>query len=98
QAAILEMYFKALPEVVKNAATPLGNVDKITMYGDGNSTKLTRDIIQTVTQVTDGLKESTGVDLQSVLSGYLGGKMAEKKSDRDKDNNDSDTGDSSENS
>lgn len=98
QAAILEMYFKALPEVVKNAATPLGNVDKITMYGDGNSTKLTRDIIQTVTQVTDGLKESTGVDLQSVLAGYLGGKMAEKKSDRDKDNKDSDTGDSSENS
>ncbi|MDD7390447.1 MAG: SPFH domain-containing protein [Lachnospiraceae bacterium] len=89
QAAILEMYFKALPEVVKNAATPLGNVDKITMYGDGNSTKLTRDIIQTVTQVTDGLKESTGVDLQSVLSGYLGGKMAEKKTPPDSKADDS---------
>ena len=78
QAAIMEMYFDALPEVVKNAAAPLNNVDKITMYGDGNSSKLTRDIIQTVTQVTDGLKESTGVDLQSVLAGFLGGKMAEQ--------------------
>ena len=37
----------------------------------------------TETQVTDGLKESTGVDLQSVLSGYLGGKMADRKSDED---------------
>lgn len=76
EAAVLEMYFKALPEVVKNAATPLNNVDKITMYGDGNSTKLMKDIIGTVVQVTDGLKESTGVDLQAVLSGFLGGKVA----------------------
>lgn len=94
QAAILEMYFDALPEVVKNAAEPLSNVDKITMYGDGNSTKLTRDIIQTVTQVTDGLKESTGVDLQSVLAGFLGGKMASHSNDDDqkkKDSNDKDS-------
>ena len=76
EAAVLEMYFKALPEVVKNAATPLNNVDRITMYGDGNSAKLMKDIMGTVTQVTDGLKESTGVDLTAVLSGFLGGKVA----------------------
>ena len=76
EAAVLEMYFKALPEVVKNAATPLNNVDRITMYGDGNSAKLMKDIMGTVTQVTDGLKESTGVDLSAVLAGFLGGKVA----------------------
>lgn len=76
EAAVLEMYFNALPEVVKNAATPLNNVDRITMYGDGNSAKLIKDIMGTVTQVTDGLKESTGVDLSAVLSGFLGGKVA----------------------
>ena len=76
EAAVLEMYFKALPEVVKNAATPLNNVDKITMYGDGNSAKLMKDVMGTVIQVTDGLKESTGVDLQAILSGFLAGKVA----------------------
>lgn len=76
EAAVLEMYFKALPEVVKNAATPLNNIDRITMYGDGNSAKLMKDIMGTVTQVTDGLKESTGVDLSAVLSGFLGGRVA----------------------
>ena len=76
EAAVLEMYFKALPEVVKNAAEPLSNVDRITMYGDGNSAKLMKDIMGTVVQITDGLKESTGVDLQAVLSGFLGGKVA----------------------
>lgn len=38
----------------KNAATPLSNVDKITMYGEGNSSKLMKDIMGTVVQVTDG--------------------------------------------
>ena len=76
EAAVLEMYFKALPEVVKNAAEPLANVDKITMYGDGNSAKLMKDVMGTVVQITDGLKESTGVDLQAVLSGFLAGKVA----------------------
>lgn len=76
EAAVLEMYFKALPEVVKNAAEPLSGVDRITMYGEGNSSKLMKDIMGTVVQVTDGLKESTGVDLQAVLSGFLAGKVA----------------------
>ena len=83
EAAVLEMYFNALPEVVKNAAAPLNNVDKITMYGDGNSSKLMKDIMGTVVQVTDGLKESTGVDLQAVLSGFLGGKAAANDKVRD---------------
>ncbi len=78
QAAVLEMYFQALPEVVKNAATPLANVDKITMYGDGNSAKLMKDVMSTVVQVTDGLKESTGVDLNAVLAGFLGGNIANR--------------------
>lgn len=77
EAAILEMYFKAMPEIARNIAEPLAKVDKITMYGDGNSSKLVKDIVGTLTQVTDGLKESTGVDLQSVLSGFLGSKVGE---------------------
>ena len=77
EAAILEMYFKAMPEIARNIAEPLGKVDKITMYGDGNTSKLVKDIVGTFTQVSDGLKESTGVDVQSVLSGFLGAKLAD---------------------
>lgn len=54
-------------------------VDKITMYGDGNSSKLMKDIMNTLNQVTDGMKESTGIDLGSVLAGFAGAKIAEKK-------------------
>lgn len=83
EAAVLEMYFKALPDVVRNAAEPLAKVDKITMYGDGNSTKLMKDVMNTLNQVTDGLKESTGVDLNAVLSGFLGGRLSVKDEDKE---------------
>ncbi len=77
EAAVLEMYFKALPDVVKNAAMPLAQVDKITMYGDGNSSKLVSDIIGSTVQITDGLTAATGVDLRALLAGFLGGKLAD---------------------
>ena len=38
-AAIIEMIMRALPEIAKNVAEPLSKVDKITMYGEGNSAK-----------------------------------------------------------
>lgn len=79
EAAVLEMYFKALPEVVRGAAEPLTKVDKITMYGEGNSAKLMKDVMNTLNQVTDGLKESTGVDLNAVLAGFVGGKLGSKE-------------------
>lgn len=76
EASIIEMYLAALPEVVKNAAMPLAQTDKIVMYGDGNSTKMVRDVVNSSNQILEGLKESTGIDLAGMLSGYVGGKMA----------------------
>ena len=64
-------------------AEPLAKVDKITMYGEGNSAKLMKDIMGTLNQVTDGLKESTGIDLQAVLAGFAGAKIAENSDKTD---------------
>ena len=62
-AAIVEMIMNALPEIAKNVAEPLSKVDKITMYGEGNSAKLLGDIINGTTQVTEGLSSGMGLDL-----------------------------------
>ena len=67
EASIIEMYLSALPEVVKNAAAPLAQTDKIVMYGDGNSSKLVRDVINSSNQILEGLKEATGVDLSDLM-------------------------------
>ena len=76
EASVLEMYLTALPEVVKNAASPLAKTDKIVMYGDGNSTKLVRDVMNSADQIMSGVKESTGIDIGSLLAGFVGGKAA----------------------
>ena len=78
EASVLEMYLTALPEVVKNAAAPLAQTDKIVMYGDGNSTKLIKDVIASTNQIADGMRESTGIDLQALIAGFAGGKAAQK--------------------
>ena len=77
EASILDMYLTALPEVVKNAAAPLAKTDKIVMYGDGNSTKLVRDVMNSTDQIMEGVKQSVGIDLSSLLAGFLGGKVAQ---------------------
>ncbi len=78
EASVLEMYLTALPEVVKNAAAPLAQTDRIVMYGDGNSTKLVGDVMNSTSQIMEGMKESTGIDLGSLLAGFVGGKAAQQ--------------------
>ena len=76
QAAMVEMVMQALPDIARNVAEPLSKVEKITMYGEGNSAKLLQDIINGTTQITEGFTEGMGIDVKSLLSGLLGGKIA----------------------
>ena len=73
-ASIIEMAMQALPKIVSAAAGPLEHVDKITMYGDGCSTKLVQDIVNSTSQITEGIREATGIDMSSLIAGYLTGK------------------------
>ena len=76
EAAVIEMIMDALPEIAKNVAEPLSKVDKITMYGEGNSSKLLSDIVNGTTQVTEGISAGMGIDIKSLIAGALGAKMA----------------------
>lgn len=76
EAAVVEMIMNALPEIAKNVAAPLTNVDSITMYGEGNSTKLIEDIVSSTTQVSNGMLNGLGIDLRSLLAGFVGGKVS----------------------
>ena len=76
QAAMVEMVMQALPDIARNVAEPLSKVEKITMYGEGNSAKLLQDIINGTTQITEGFTEGMGIDIKSLLSGLLGGRIA----------------------
>ena len=74
EAAIVEMLCKMYPEVARAIAEPLGKIDKITMYGDGNTARLTEDVTKSFKQTIDGLSDSMGIDLNTVVSNFLGSK------------------------
>lgn len=77
EASILEMFFQSYPQVMEAAAKPLGNVDQIMMFGEGNSAKLVGDIVNSSKQVMEGIKSGTGIDLSALLAGFLGGKLGQ---------------------
>ena len=64
-------YIDIMPKVAEQVAKPLTAVDSIKMYGSGNAQKLVRETTSIVDQVASGLKDSTGIDLPSLLNGLI---------------------------
>ena len=84
EAATLQLILDSnvLPEIVKAYSEPMAaamsQIDSITMYGEGNTAKLNEEITRNGTQIFAGLEKATGLDIKSLLAGYLGGKLIHK--------------------
>ena len=76
EAAIIEMLCKMYPLVAESIAKPLANIDSITMYGEGNTAKMTEDITKSFKQTIDGIGDSLGIDLSSVIGSFAGTRLA----------------------
>ena len=76
QMEALKLYFQQLPAIAQATGQAYTNVDKIVMFGDDTS-KLSGNIIKNVAQVSEGLSESLGIDVKTLLTGFLGGKLAD---------------------
>ena len=73
QAAVVDKLLTSLPEVVRAMATPLNNVDKITIVstGDGDSTgvnKLTGDMTKIAAQVPALFEALSGMPMGELMS------------------------------
>ena len=85
EAATLQLILDSnvLPEMIKAYAEPMASamsrIDSITMYGEGNTAKLNEEISKNGTQIMAGLEKATGLDIKSLLAGFLGGKLATTK-------------------
>ena len=75
QLSALKYYFEQLPAIAEATGKAYTNVDKIVMFG-GESSKLTEDVITNITKISEGLSESMGIDLKTMFSSFLGGKLA----------------------
>ena len=73
QAAVIDKLLTGLPDVVRALATPLANVDKITIVSTGNGTssgmhKITGDITEIAAQVPALFEALSGMPMSELLS------------------------------
>jgi flotillin len=73
QAAVVDKLISSLPEVVKALASPLANVDKITVVSTGNGSaagmnKITGDITQIAAQVPALFEALSGMQMSELLA------------------------------
>ncbi|WP_423799515.1 SPFH domain-containing protein [Neobacillus sp. SAB-20_R2A] len=79
QAAILDMIIKMLPEYAKQVASPLSNIEKITVVDTGGSSgpnsganKITGYATNLMASLQESLKASSGLDLKELIENYSG--------------------------
>lgn len=72
QAAILDKLLSGLPKLAKAIATPLQNVDKITVISTGGENsgmqKVTRDITDMMAQIPEVIEQLTGVNIGNLIN------------------------------
>ena len=77
QAAMLDMVLEMLPEYAKQIASPLSNIDKITVVdtgggAGGGANKVTSYATNLMSTLQETLKASSGIDMKEMLENYAG--------------------------
>ena len=75
QMEALKLYFEQLPAIAQAVGEGYQGVDKIVMLGN-DSGQLAGNIMSTTTQISEGLSQSIGIDLKTLMAGLIGGKIA----------------------
>lgn len=70
----LKVLFEQYPKIAEAVGHGYAGVDSIKMFG-GDSAQLAGNIMKTIEQVSDGIGESLGLDVKSLVAGFLGGKV-----------------------
>lgn len=76
QAAILDMIIKMLPEYAKQVASPLANIDKITVVDTGSNgensgaNKVTGYATNLMSSLQESLKASSGIDVKELIENF----------------------------
>ena len=83
QAAVLDMIVKMLPEYAKQVASPLSNIDKITVVDtgggvNGGAGKVTAYATDLMSSLQETLKASSGIDVKELIETYAGKNTFEK--------------------
>lgn len=76
-AAVLDMIVRMIPEYAKEIASPMANIDKITVVDTGNgegggANRVTSYATNLMSTLQETLKASSGIDVKELLENYAG--------------------------
>jgi len=75
-AAVIQMIVEALPEMAKNIAAPIGNIDKIMVWDSGSgegdgAMKLVNNVTKTMAATADAMNEMVGFDMKKAIERFV---------------------------
>jgi flotillin len=73
EAAIIQTVLSQLPEIVRAAAEPMGNIDHLTVLSNDGASDMVRNVTRTVTEAGATVKGLTGIDIPAMLGEAMGG-------------------------
>ena len=77
QLEVAKTYISQLPAIAEAIATPMSQIGEITMFGEGNTTKLVGEGISSLAQIDSIAEKMLGFDLKTLAAGFIGGKAAQ---------------------
>jgi len=77
EAAVLQMLIEVLPKVAAELAAPMAAIDKLTVISTDGAGALPKQITNNLVQTLELLKNTTGVDLETLMTSYAGGASAQ---------------------
>lgn len=76
EAAVLDRLLETLPQVARELAAPMGNIDKLTVISTDGASALPKAVANNFSQLQEIVQSTTGLDMSAMLSSFAGGKLA----------------------
>ena len=76
EAAIIQTILTALPEIVRAAAEPMGNIENLTVLSSDGASDLVKNSTRTVAESAAMIKGLTGVDVAALVGAAMGSTAA----------------------
>ena len=75
EAAVIQTVLSMLPEIVRAAAEPMGQIDNLTIMSADGASELVKNTTRTVAEASTAVKGLTGIDVPALIGSSMGSRF-----------------------
>ena len=72
---MIQTVLSMLPEIVRAAAEPMGQIDNLTIMSADGASELVKNTTRTVAEASTAVKGLTGIDIPGLIGTSMGGRF-----------------------